>query len=119
MILFLIYFCEEETNLFSLRVFLEKHLYLIRSILDASLAAPPDQFAHLTMTVNHVSEVQTQNTYRVSILENKERVSKCQAYEEKEGRINTDLAHHFVIIGGTFVPAGPDMQPQLVQRVMF
>ena len=71
------------------------------------------------MTVNHVSEVQTQNTYRVSILENKERVSKCQTYEEKEGRINTDLAHRFVIIGGTFVPAGPDMQPQLVQRVIF
>jgi hypothetical protein len=69
------------------------------------------------MAVNHVSEVQAQNTFRVSILENKERVNKCQNLEEKEGRINTDLAHRFVIIGGTLVPFGDDQQAQLVQKV--
>jgi hypothetical protein len=89
-----------------------------RAINDASFASTPDQFAHLSTAVSYISDQQVQTTYRVSILESKERAKACENLEEKEGRINSDLLNHFVLIGAPFVPAGPDMQAQLVSQVL-
>jgi hypothetical protein len=72
----------------------------------------------LSTAINYVSDQQVQNTYRVSILESKERLKTCENLEEKEGRINCDLLNRFVLIGAPFVPAGPDMQAHLVSQVL-
>jgi hypothetical protein len=69
------------------------------------------------MAVSNVSDHQVQSTYRVGVLENQSRVKSCEFLEEKEGRINSDLLNRFVILGGPFVQAGPDMQDLLVKQV--
>jgi hypothetical protein len=53
----------------------------------------------------------------VKVLQNQGRIKNCRDHEEDEGRINTDMLHRFVIVGGPLVQAGDSMQNQLQQNV--
>jgi len=54
----------------------------------------------------------------VKVLQNQGRIKNCRDNEEDEGRINTDMLHRFVIVGGPLVQAGDNMQNQLLQNVI-
>ncbi len=91
---------------------------LFRSIYEASQAPEPaEQFAHVTEAIGHVSDVTAQNTFRIGALESSKRVKDCEAFEEKEGRINTDLLNRLIIVGGPLIQPGQNMQDQLMKQV--
>jgi hypothetical protein len=92
-------------------------LIMYRSIHEASLSPLPDQFAHLAESVGHVSDLQVQTAFNVKVLQNNEKLKNCKDHEEVEGRINCDMLHRFVIVGGQLVQASETMQAQLVQNV--
>ncbi len=82
------------------------------------LPPPPDeQFAYLTEAIGVVSGQQSQSSFRLSLLENSNKVKTCRDHEEDEGRINTDLLNRFIIVGGPLIPAGDDLQDLLIPQV--
>ena len=92
-------------------------IIISRALYDTSLSATPEQFAYLAEAVNYVSDVQAQTHHQVRALINKDRIKDCRDHEEDEGRINCDMLHRFIIVGGSFVAAGLNMQDQLVRNV--
>jgi hypothetical protein len=49
--------------------------------------------------------------------ENKGKVKLCRAYKESECRLNTNMLHHFINIGGPLLLASGDLQKQLVAQI--
>jgi len=88
-----------------------------RSLSEAALADTPGQFGYLAESVGIVSDLQTQLDFRLRLLENKEKVKTCRDYEESEGRLNTDMLHRIIVIGGPQFPAGKGLQKKLVAQV--
>jgi hypothetical protein len=100
--------------------FRHKIFFSIRSLFEASQSTEvTEQFAHVTEAVGHVSDVTAQNTFRISALECSNRIKVCEGFEEKEGRINTDLLSRLVIVGGPLIQPGENMQDQLKKQVDF
>jgi hypothetical protein len=77
----------------------------------------PEQFAYLAEAIGHVSDVQTQDTFRISGLEDREKIKVCKDHEEDDGRVNCDMLKRFVIVGGPFFPPGAGNQDNLVRQV--
>ena len=71
----------------------------------------------MTEAVGHVSDVTAQNTFRISALECSNRLKVCEGFEEKEGRINTDLLNRLIIVGGPLIQPSQSMQDQLMKQV--
>jgi hypothetical protein len=92
-------------------------LIFFRSINAASLAPAPEQFAHLTEAIGNVSGQQVQDSFRIGLLENSNKVKTCRDHEEDEGRINTDLLNRLIIVGGPLLPPGDNLQEQLLRQV--
>jgi hypothetical protein len=88
-----------------------------RAIVAASASPPEEQFAYLTEAIGVVSGQQSQSQFRLSLLENSNKVKTCENYEEKEGRINTDLLNRVIIVGGPLIPPSDDLQGLLVRQV--
>jgi hypothetical protein len=81
------------------------------------MADEPDQFAYLAESIGHVSDVQAQNTFMIATLVDKEKIKACKDSEEEDGRVNCDMLHRFVIVGGPFIPVGPNSQEGLIKQV--
>jgi hypothetical protein len=94
-------------------------LFIIyRALFEASQSTEAsEQFAHVTEAVGHVSDVTAQNTFRIGALECSNRLKVCSDFEEKEGRINTDLLNRLIIVGGPLIQPGQNMQDQLMKQV--
>jgi hypothetical protein len=71
----------------------------------------------VTEAIGHVSDVTAQNTFRIGALECSNKVKTCGDWEEKEGRINTDLLNRLIIVGGPLIQPGESMQNQLMKQV--
>jgi len=72
----------------------------------------------VTESIGHVSDVTAQNTFRISALECSNKLKTCEGFEEKEGRINTDLLIRLIIVGGPLIQPGQNMQDQLMKQVV-
>lgn len=82
------------------------------------MAEPTEQFAHLTEAIGVVSGQQCQYNFRLALLENSNKVKTCRDHEEDEGRINTDLLHRLIIVGGPLIPPGDNLQDLLIRQVL-
>ncbi len=90
---------------------------LVRAITIAAASPPDEQFAYFAEAIGVVSGQQSQSSFRLSLLENSNKVKTCRDHEEDEGRINTDLLNRVIIVGGPLIPAGDDLQDLLVRQV--
>jgi hypothetical protein len=66
-------------------------LSYFRTITTISVSPAEEQIAYLTEAVGVVSGQQSQSQFRLSLLENSNKVKTCRDYEEDEGRTNVDL----------------------------
>jgi hypothetical protein len=81
------------------------------------VSAGPEQFGYLSDAVSAISDLQVQNHILLRQLQSKNKVKNCRDYEEAEGRMNTDMLHRLVIIGGPQLPASDDLQQHLRTQV--
>jgi hypothetical protein len=102
----------------SLRRKISDFIYLFcRAITSNTVTGPEEQFAYLTKAIGVVSGQQSQSQFRLSLLENANKVKVCRDHEETEGRINTDLLNRVIIVGGPLVPPSDDLQDLLIRQV--
>jgi hypothetical protein len=92
------------------------YYFYFRALFEASFSSTPE-IAYLTEAIGHVSDVQAQNSFLLKTLLNDSKVKTYRDHEEDEGRINTDLLHRFIIVGGPLIQPRPSMQDQLVRQV--
>jgi hypothetical protein len=88
-----------------------------RALYEAALSSKPE-LTYLTEAVGHNSELQAQTSFLVRMLMNENKIKTCKDHEEDEGRINTDMLHRLIIVGGPLIQTGPGMQEQLVKQVL-
>jgi hypothetical protein len=90
---------------------------LLRAITAISTSPPDEQVAYLTEAIGVVSGQQSQSQFRLSLLENSNKVKTCRDYEEAEGRINVNLLNRVIIVGGPLIPPSDDLQDLLIRQV--
>ncbi len=91
---------------------------MLRAITTVATSPPEEQVAYLTEAIGVVSGQQSQSQFRLSLLENSNKVKTCRDYEEDEGRINVDLLNRVIIVGGPLIPPSDDLQDLLIRQVI-
>ena len=78
---------------------------------------PLVRFNFLLEETNALSGIVASHGAQLAVLSDQLLVTRCQILEENCGRINSDNLHHFIIMGGPYLPLGSDIQARLKKQV--